>query len=225
MVAAPAIRREGWVSAGPRFVRCNVDLARLPIAKAPPTPTPTRTPTATRTPTVTPTPTGSPTAPPGNIISLPGTHPNGMALDPERGRLFVAGRDSNTVQVIEEKTLQIIKKIPVGREPFSVHYDGRFIYVTNFGSDSVSVIDPGRLDVVAEVQLGSAGGEPTFLASKDGTVYVVLHRMGEASGLVTMRCSLTTYAESGGFTCNLGKPVVTGYGAYGLAVAQNVGAA
>ena len=204
MVAAPAIRREGWVSAGPRFVRCNVDLARLPIAKAPPTPTstrtptPTRTPTATRTPTVTPTPTGSPTAPPGNIISLPGTHPNGMALDPERGRLFVAGRDSNTVQVIEEKTLQIIKNIPVGREPFSVHYDGRFIYVANFGSDSVSVIDPGLLDVVAEVQLGGAGGEPTFLASKDGTVYVVLHRMGKASGLVTMRCSLTAYAESGG---------------------------
>jgi hypothetical protein len=48
----------GWVSAGPQFVECNVDVTGLPPGIAPPTPTPIPTPTAippTNTPPPTPT--------------------------------------------------------------------------------------------------------------------------------------------------------------------------
>ncbi|MEA3336763.1 MAG: hypothetical protein U9R25_12685 [Chloroflexota bacterium] len=222
-VSVPDRNLRGWVSAGNRYVNCNRNIRQLPPTLEPPTPTPTRTPTATHTPTPTPTRFVTPT--PENIISLPGIHPSGLALDPERGRLFVAGRDSNAVHVIDEKTLRVIAEIPVGQQPFNLHYDGRFVYVANFGSDSVSVIDPNLLEEVAEVRLASVGGEPTFMSSKDGLVYVVLHKMTEGSGLVTLHCGSSYSTSPANVRCNLGELVVTGYGAYGLAVAQNVGAA
>ncbi|MFQ5856957.1 MAG: CARDB domain-containing protein [Anaerolineae bacterium] len=60
-IQVPVGRDVGWVSAGPSFVSCNIDVATLPIGVVPPTPTPTPTPAFTPTPTRTPTPTPTPT--------------------------------------------------------------------------------------------------------------------------------------------------------------------
>ncbi len=165
----------GWVTAA--SVACNLDPATLPNAPVPvritaqppgqATDTPTVTPsdgptiTATSTATFTPTPTAMPTATPtaspthtprvtakqGVIQLPPGAHPNGMAMDIARGHLFVAGRNTNMVYVIDVAEQKIIKEIPVGQQPFGVVYWNDFVHVANFGSGSVSVIDARTLEL------------------------------------------------------------------------------
>ena len=53
----------GWVSVGPQFIACNLDLATLPVGVAPPTPTPL--------PTDTPTPPPPTIPPPPDRVTLP----------------------------------------------------------------------------------------------------------------------------------------------------------
>ena len=60
-VQVPAGGQTGWVSVGPQFISCNVDLAGLPLGIAPPTPTPL--PTNTPPPPI-PTPPERVTLPP-----------------------------------------------------------------------------------------------------------------------------------------------------------------
>ncbi len=55
----------GWVSVGPQFIACNLDLTGLPLGVAPPTPTPV----PTLTPTSTPPPPTIP--PPPELVTLP----------------------------------------------------------------------------------------------------------------------------------------------------------
>lgn len=110
----------GWVAAG--LVDCNVDLSMLPVAPLPSKVTSTPSPTATGEPTATPTPTAtaSPTARPFVSIALPPGTLNGMAVDPERGYIFVAGRATDKVYVVDPERQQLIKEIAVGRQPFGV---------------------------------------------------------------------------------------------------------
>jgi YVTN family beta-propeller protein len=145
------------------------------------TPTPTNTLKPTGTATSTPTPTK-----PG--ILIPNAHPNGIALDPVRGNIFVGGRDSNTVYVISEKTLQIIASIPVGKQPFGLLYYNDSVYVANFGSASVSVISAASLSLITTINLKRYGGEPTFLAvdpqrGDQGRIFVPLHGSGQLGSI------------------------------------------
>jgi DNA-binding beta-propeller fold protein YncE len=49
-----------------------------------------------------------------------------------------------TVQVLQVDidTGQVVRSVTVGTRPHSVVYNGKHIFVTNFGSNSVSKIDP-----------------------------------------------------------------------------------
>ena len=75
------------------------------------------------------------------------------------GRVFVVNTPSDTVDVIDSSTLEIIARIDVGIDPvtLAVRPDGREVWVSNHVSDSVSVIDvvpvsPTYLQVVATIQ-------------------------------------------------------------------------
>ena len=123
-----------------------------PTITVTPTATPvassTFTPTPTATPTASPTSTSKPTANQGTIQLPPGTHPNGMAMDVGRGHLFVAGRNTNTLYVIDVEQEKIIKEIRVGQQPFGVVFLNDYVHVANFGSGSVTVVDAATLEPV-----------------------------------------------------------------------------
>ena len=75
------------------------------------------------------------------------------------GRVFVVNTPSDTVDVIDSSTLEIIARIDVGIDPvtLAVRPDGREVWVSNHVSDSVDVIDvvpvsPTYLQVVATIQ-------------------------------------------------------------------------
>ena len=75
------------------------------------------------------------------------------------GRVFAVNTPSDTVDVVDSGTLEIIARIDVGIDPvtLAVRPDGREVWVSNHVSDSVSVIDvvpvsPTYLQVVATIQ-------------------------------------------------------------------------
>lgn len=77
--------------------------------------------------------------------TVPGAQ--GVAIDPDGGRLWVTHPDADSVSVIDAATLDLIATIPVGDSPraVAVSPSGNAVFVTSFGSDQVHVIDPAEL--------------------------------------------------------------------------------
>ena len=101
-----------------------------PTATPSPTSTPTQTPTPSRTPT--PTSTGSPTSTPRPPVVVPlpaGSSPNGLAVDPLSGHVYVTGRNSNRLYVVDGNTLQVDGSAAVGSLPWGVAVHGGKVYV------------------------------------------------------------------------------------------------
>jgi YVTN family beta-propeller protein len=75
------------------------------------------------------------------------------------GHVFVVNTPSDTVDVIDAKTREIVARVNVGIDPvgIAVRPDGKEVWVSNHISDSVSVIDndpksPTYLQVIATIQ-------------------------------------------------------------------------
>lgn len=71
-------------------------------------------------------------------------------------RLFVAGGRANRIFVLDEKTLEILHEIPVGKRVWglALSADGKRLYSTDGASNQVSVIDTAANEVVATVPVG-----------------------------------------------------------------------
>src|SRR5262245_38141360 len=113
-----------------------------------------------------------------------GQEPNGVAMQPDRTRAYVANTVSGTVTVLAVNTaapyLQKVTDIQVGTEPYGLALtpNGRKLYVTNARSNSISVINTATNQVLKTIQ--DVGFEPRGLAitndgdddDNDETVYV-----------------------------------------------------
>jgi YVTN family beta-propeller protein len=89
-------------------------------------------------------------------ISVPGQRIEGLAFDPTNSLVYAADyyntnflTAGNTVSVINTTTNSVVGTITVGQSPVSVAYDpaNEEMYVTNSGSDSVSVISSPSVSV------------------------------------------------------------------------------
>ena len=102
-----------------------------------------------------------------------GARPEGVAVDPATGTIYVANQNSDTVSVINGATNTVTATIAVGSTPFAVAVDPTTdtAYVANIGSDTVSVINGATNTVTATIAVGSA---PFGVAADPatGTVYV-----------------------------------------------------
>jgi|GEM_PF-1938984 len=144
---------------------------------APPTPTPTPTRTSTPTPSITPTPT------PTRVMIAP----QGMVSDLANDHLYLVSNGDGSVDIFKESTLTNnalpLKKVAVGRGPFGIGLINNKVYVANYGSDTVSVIDVASMNKTKDIALGTCGrngqngGQPAHLAvdSNNNMVYVALH--------------------------------------------------
>lgn len=58
-------------------------------------------------------------------------------------KIYVSNEETSTVSVISRDTLNVVKTIPVGPKPHHMHaiHDGRYVYVAEYGRNSVAVID------------------------------------------------------------------------------------
>ena len=145
--------------------------------------------------------------------------PNDVAVDPFTGRLYVTNKNTNSLAVFQQGerggALKLLGRVGVGGQPWGVTLDlnstAKRVYVANFASDSVSVLDATNLALVKTI---ATGDEPTVLRfnHNTGKAFVVNHASNTLQ--VIDRTSLTVER-----TIATGSP-----GAWGLAVdpARNI---
>ena len=127
-----------------------------------------------------------------------GSAPSIAALDPERylggikgvsnvsisndGRyLYAADGDLGIVTVIDSREDKVIKKIPVGADPWRafMSHDGRYAVTANNGDETISIIDTQSNEVVATLESGPemmginfAADKAFVISSTSGFLYV-----------------------------------------------------
>jgi len=87
---------------------------------------------------------------------LGGRSPQGVAVDPNTNRIYVANSGSNNVSVIDGASNTVVATVAVGSNPrgVAVNPTTNHIYVTDNFSSNVSVIDGASNTVVATVAVG-----------------------------------------------------------------------
>ena len=112
---------------------------------------------------------------------------SGVAHHPKKNILYAANRGTGfgigNVVVFDTSNGKLIGRIPVDLIPYDLvpSEDGRFLYVSNLASKSVSVIDTAAMKVVASIAVGdnpnqmalSGDGRLFVACSNDNTVVVI----------------------------------------------------
>ena len=134
---------------------------------------------------------------------------SGMAYHPGKHLLYAANRGTgngpSNIVVFDAKTGQIITRIPVETTPYQVVLtpDGKRLFVSNWSSESVSVIDTDTNKVIRSLRVGmnpndmkiSGDGRLFVACSNDNTVYVIdTHQLQVLERLST---TLTPLAPEG----------------------------
>ena len=80
-------------------------------------------------------------------------NPHMVMMSPDGRYVVTGGTRSNAAYIIDARTLELVKKIPVGISPEHLAFspDGRFYYQGNPADDSVTVIDMQSLSVIKTI--------------------------------------------------------------------------
>jgi DNA-binding beta-propeller fold protein YncE len=105
----------------------------------------------------------------GTISETPGVH--GIAIASESKHGFTSNGRENKVSMFDPTTLQLIKKIDVGKGPDGIYYDPktRRVFTNNHGSHDVTALDAESGQVIGTVALAGDGEEAVVA---DGLIYV-----------------------------------------------------
>lgn len=112
---------------------------------------------------------------------------SGVAYLPGKHLLYAANRGTGSgpgnVVVFDAKTKQIVTRIPVETTPYQtlLSRDSKYLFVSNWSSESVSVIDTNSNRVIRTLRVGmnpndmklSADGRLFVACSNDNTVHVI----------------------------------------------------
>jgi hypothetical protein len=106
----------------------------------------------------------------GTIPDTPGVH--GVAIASAFKHGFTSNGRENKVSMFDPATLQLIKKIDVGKGPDGIYYDDRTkrVFTNNHGSHDVTAIDAATGDVVGTVKV-EGDGEQAVIGT-DGLIYL-----------------------------------------------------
>ena len=144
-------------------------------------------------------------------LNFESPHSRPIVVHPDNDRVYVVNTPSDTVDVLDSETYEILDQIRVGVEPVSIGIkpDGTEIWVSNHVSDSVSVIDADTssttyhqilhtIQVFDEETKSTRFDEPVSIAFVDDEkAYVALSSTNEiavvdvASRAVTDRLTVT----------------------------------
>ena len=130
----------------------------------------------------------------GTILPLPtGNAPAqpfpDLVYDSTRQRLYIANFGLNRVEVFDLKLQQFLTPVKVGQSPVSLALttDGVTLYVANSGGESISIVDPDKLQTTGQVSfppiainsnqailtpsvVATSAGNPLVLMSNGGTL-------------------------------------------------------
>ena len=100
-----------------------------------------------------------------------------LAVSPDNTKVYVVSQNTNTVQILSTSSLSVIGSIAVGSTPIDVAFDssGTFAYVTNYSSQSVTVITVASNSVFTTISGLHEGPRGVVVANVPGVgnrVYV-----------------------------------------------------
>src|SRR6266550_6173897 len=106
----------------------------------------------------------------GTITDTPGVH--GVAIASAFKHGFTSNGRENKVSMFDPDTLQLIKKIDVGKGPDGIYYEpsSKRIFTNNHGTHDVTALDAATGDVVGTVKVEGDGEQAVI--GKDGLIYV-----------------------------------------------------
>jgi YVTN family beta-propeller protein len=108
-------------------------------------------------------------------VALPAS-PESIAFTPDGGCAYLADSFTNTVSVVDVRSMTLLKQIPVARYHYqkwvAVSPDGRTAYVTDSYDDTLSIIDTRTLEVTRTIGLGDGGPWEVVIAPDGGRGYV-----------------------------------------------------
>ena len=106
----------------------------------------------------------------GTITDTPGVH--GVAIASAFKHGFTSNGRENKVSMFDPATLQLIKKIDVGKGPDGIYYEpgSKRIFTNNHGSHDITALDAATGEVVGTVKL-QGDGEQAIIGA-DGLIYV-----------------------------------------------------
>lgn len=106
----------------------------------------------------------------GAISDTPGVHGVAIASDFKHG--FTSNGREHKVSMFDPATLQLIKKIDVGKGPDGIYYDpgSKRVFTNNHGSHDITALDAATGDVVGTVKVEGDGEQAVIGA--DGLIYV-----------------------------------------------------
>jgi hypothetical protein len=114
----------------------------------------------------------------GDVIRLGGT-PSDIVLDESRQRLYLVNSNANRIDVYGYAEKRLLGSVPVGTLPFAaaMSMDNAWLYVSNNGSSSLSVIDLGfgigspkaTISLPARPEGVEAGADGRVLISTQGS--------------------------------------------------------
>jgi DNA-binding beta-propeller fold protein YncE len=106
----------------------------------------------------------------GTIPDTPGVH--GIAIAAEFKHGFTSNGREDKVSMFDPATLQLIRKIDVGKGPDGIYYDPatKRVFTNNHGSHDITAIDAKSGDVVGTVK-AEGDGEQAVIGA-DGLIYV-----------------------------------------------------
>ena len=92
-----------------------------------------------------------------SALEDPKAKPKDVLLSKDEKTLYVAGGRSNTIKVIDADSLELIKKIPVGKRVWGLAMtrDGNRLFTTDGVSGTVSVIDTTKNEKIKVIEVGS----------------------------------------------------------------------
>src|SRR5712664_3122146 len=106
----------------------------------------------------------------GTIEDTPGVH--GVAIAASFMHGFTSNGRENKVSMFDPATLQLIKKIDVGKGPDGIYYDpgSKRVFTNNHGTHDITALDAATGEVVGTVK-AEGDGEQAIIGA-DGLIYV-----------------------------------------------------
>ena len=73
-----------------------------------------------------------------------GMHPQAVAVDAKRNRVYVANTHSSDITVIDSARNSVLKTLHAGKNPYALAVDPNSgqLYVESYGEPALAVIDP-----------------------------------------------------------------------------------
>jgi YVTN family beta-propeller protein len=103
-------------------------------------------------------------------LDIPGSSPQDLRLDPAGRIFYVADRNRGGVYEVSANNLSIVGFIPTGSDAHGLYFsrNARYLYVSNRGSGTVSVIDVKSRKVVQTWTIPGGGSPDMGNVSPDG---------------------------------------------------------